>query len=60
MKAVLGGMGIRLVASLTAVLVLIEVFEFHIISLVSSLLVFYFIFMLYELMFFNNKLSLRK
>ncbi len=60
MKAVLGGMGIRLVASLTAVLVLIEVFDFHIVSLVSSLLVFYFVFMLYEIMFYNKKLSLRK
>ncbi len=60
MKAVLGGMGIRLVASLTAVLVLIEVFDFHILSLVSSLLIFYFIFMLYEIMFYNKKLSLRK
>ncbi len=60
MKAVLGGMGIRLVVSLTAVLVLIEVFDFHIVSLVSSLLLFYFIFMLYEILFYNKKLSLRK
>lgn len=60
LKAVLGGMGIRLVASLTAVLVLIEVFDYHIVSLVSSLLVFYFIFMLYEILFYNKKLSLRK
>jgi len=60
MKAVLGGMGIRLVATLTAVLVLIEVFEYHIMSFVSSLLIFYFIFLLYELVYFNKKLSMRK
>lgn len=59
-KAVLGGMGIRLVATLTAVLVLIEVFEYHILSFVSSLLIFYFIFLLYEVLYFNKKLSLRK
>jgi hypothetical protein len=60
LKAVLGGMGIRLVGSLTAVLILIEVYDIHISSFVASLLTLYFIFMLYEIMFFNKKLSLRK
>lgn len=60
MKAVLGGMGVRLVATLTAVLVLVEVFDYHILSFVSSLLIFYFIFLLYEIMYYNKKLSLRK
>lgn len=60
LKAVLGGMGIRLIASLVAVLILIQVYEYHILSLVTSLLIFYFIFMLYEIMFFNKKLSLKK
>jgi hypothetical protein len=60
LKAVLGGMGLRLVGSLTAVLILIEVYDIHISSFVASLLTLYFIFMLYEIMFFNKKLSLRK
>lgn len=60
MKFVLGGIGIRLVLTLGAVLLLIQVFDFHIESLVTSLLFFYFIFMLYELVFYNKKLTLRK
>lgn len=60
LKAVLGGMGVRLVGTLVAVLVLIEVYNYHIVSLVSSLLIFYFIFMLYEILFYNKKLSVRK
>jgi hypothetical protein len=60
LKAVLGGMGIRLVGTLVAVLVLIEVFDFHIVSLVTSLLGFYFLFMLYEIFYYNKILSLRK
>jgi hypothetical protein len=60
LKAVLGGMGIRLVATLTAVLVLVRVFDFHIVSLVSSFLVLYFLFMFPVILVYNRKLSMRK
>lgn len=60
LKAVLGGMGIRLVASLTAVLVLVRVFDFHIVSLVSSFLILYFLFMFPVILVYNKKLSMRK
>jgi hypothetical protein len=60
MKAVLGGMGIRLVATMTAVLILLEVYDYHMISFVSSLLVFYFIFVLYEVLHVNRKVILSK
>jgi len=60
LKAVLGGMGIRLVASLTAVLVLVRVFDFHIVSLVSSFLFLYFLFMFPIILVYNKKLSMRK
>jgi len=60
LKAVLGGMGIRLVVSLTAVLVLVRVFDFHIMSLVSSFLFLYFLFMFPIILVYNKKLSMRK
>lgn len=60
LKAVLGGMGIRLVVSLTAVLVLVRVFDFHIVSLVSSFLFLYFLFMFPIILVYNKKLSMRK
>jgi hypothetical protein len=60
LKAVLGGMGIRLVVSLTAVLILVRVFDFHIVSLVSSFLILYFSFMFPLILMYHKKLSMRE
>jgi F0F1-type ATP synthase assembly protein I len=60
MKAVLGGMGIRLLLTLTLILVLIMVYEIHIPGFIGSLLLFYFVFLLFEVLYFNKKISLRK
>ena len=57
LKAVLGGMGLRMLAMLGALLMLIEVFHFHAAPLVFSLMGFYVLFLILEVMFMQKKLG---
>jgi len=57
LKAVLGGMGIRMLAMLTMLMVLIEVFHFQAVPLVVSLMGYYVLFLILEVMFMQKKLG---
>jgi hypothetical membrane protein len=57
LKAVLGGMGLRMLVMLGALLMLIEVFHFSAAPLVVSLMGFYVLFLVLEVMFMQKKLS---
>ena len=59
LKAVLGGMGIRMLFLLGAMLVLILVFQVHAVALTISLLGFYSIYLILELLFIQKKVMLR-
>ena len=59
LKAVLGGMGVRMAFVLVVLLLFIKVFEFHTAALVSSLLGFYVIFLVLEVVFIQRKLTQR-
>jgi hypothetical protein len=60
LKYVLGGMVIRLLGTVGAVFLLIFVYDYHIMSLVGSLFFFYFLFLIYEIIYYNKKLILKK
>jgi len=57
LKAVLGGMGVRMLAMLAMLVVLIKGFEFQAVPLVVSLMVFYTAFLVLEVLFMQKKLS---
>jgi hypothetical protein len=57
LKAVLGGMGVRMMFMLGTLLILIKVFGFHVVGLVVSLLGFYAIFLVLEVLFIQKKLT---
>jgi hypothetical protein len=57
LRAVLGGTGIRMLAMLCAILALIKVFRFDAVALVVSLMVFYTLFLILEVMFIQKKMS---
>ncbi|GEM_PF-623558 len=57
LKAVLGGMGLRMLGMLTALMVLIEVFHFQAVPLVISLMGYYVLFLILEVMFMQKKLG---
>ena len=57
LKAVLGGMGVRMLAMLSIMLVLIELFRFKAVPLVVSLLGFYSLFLILEVLFIQKKMS---
>ena len=56
LKAVLGGMGIRMLLMLGALLILIKLFGFHAVALTVSLLGFYVIYLIIEVIFIQRKL----
>ena len=60
LKIILGGMVARLILIPTVVVVLIRVFRFHLISLTASLFFSYFLFLIFEILFLNKKLALKK
>ena len=60
LKLILGGMVARLIVTPAVVVVLIRVFGFHLLSLTGSLFFFYFLFLIFEILFLNKKLSLKK
>lgn len=59
LKVVLGGMGVRLVAVATVLVVLIKVFEFQVPALIWSIVFFYVVFLLLEIMFIQKKFGHR-
>ena len=60
LKIILGGMVARLILIPAVVVVLIRVFQFHLISLTASLFCSYFLFLIVEILFLNKKLALKK
>ena len=59
LKAVLGGMGVRLLVMLGCFVVLIEVLRFRVLPLVGSLFSFYLIYLILEVMFIQKKMKKR-
>ncbi len=59
LKAVLGGMGIRMLLMLGAMIVLILVFHMHTVALTVSLLSLYVVYLFLEILFIQKKVLLR-
>jgi hypothetical protein len=59
LKAVLGGMGVRMVAMLGLLVVLLKVFEVHAVALTVSLLTCYVVFLAIEIFFIQKKLLIK-
>ncbi len=59
LKAVLGGMGVRMLFLLGAMLLLILVFHFHSVALIVSLLSFYLVFLVMEILFIQKKVAVK-
>ena len=57
LAAVLGGMGIRIGLLLGSLVVLIKYFEFHTIALVISMLSFYVVYLVLEVLYIQKKVS---
>ena len=57
LKVVLGGMGVRMALMLVALIVLIKVVELHAVALTVSLLSFYLIFLVLEVVFIQKKVT---
>jgi len=60
LKIILGGMVARVILIPAVVVVLIRVFQFHLLSLTGSLFFSYFLFLILEILFLNKKLALKK
>ena len=59
LKTVLGGMGVRMALTLGALLVLIKVVGLHTVALTVSLLGFYLIFLILEVLFIQKKVAIK-
>jgi hypothetical protein len=57
LKAVLGGMGLRMLVMLGTLMMLIEVFHFQAVPLVVSLMGFYILFLILEILFMQKKMN---
>ena len=57
LKAVLGGMGLRMLVMLGALVILIEVFHFQTMPLVFSLMGYYVLFLVLEILFMQKKMN---
>lgn len=57
LKAVIGGMGVRMILMLGALMLLIKMFEFHAVALTVSLLGFYVLYLVLEVMFIQRKVN---
>ena len=58
-KYVLGGMGLRLLAMVGVFLLLIKIFQYHAGALVTSIGVFYVVFLTLEILFIQKKVNIR-
>lgn len=59
MKAVLGGMGVRMCVSAAALVVMISLLHLHVAALIMSLMFFYVINLTIEILFLQKKMDLR-
>ena len=59
LKAVLGGMGLRMVFLLGVLLILIKFAGLHAVALTVSLLSFYFVFLVLEVLFIQKKVTVK-
>ena len=57
-KVVLGGMGIRLFGMAGIILLLLNVFQFHVMALVGSLGIFYVIYLTLEIIYIQKRLGI--
>ncbi len=60
MKGVFIGMGVRLLLLLGIFVILVKVFDTHIIALVTGLLIFYFAMTIFEVIFLNKRIELKR
>lgn len=60
LKGVFLGMGIRMLLLLGIFILLVKVFEFHVIGLVTGLLIFYFAMTIFEVVFLNKRIEIKK
>jgi hypothetical protein len=60
LQGVFLGMGIRMLLLLGVFILLIKVFGFHIIGLVTGLLIFYFTMTIFEVIFLNKRIEIKK
>ena len=59
LKAVLGGMGIRMAVMLGVMVVLIKFFLFHVVALVVSMLGLYMVYLVLEILYIQKKLTIK-
>jgi hypothetical protein len=59
MKAVLGGMGIRMLVSAAVLVAMISLLHMHVAALISSLMFFYIVNLTLEIFFLQKKMELR-
>ncbi|RCK71887.1 MAG: ATP synthase protein I2 [Ignavibacteriae bacterium] len=57
MKVLIGGMSIRLLILIICLLIFISIFNFHIVAFISSLFVFYIIFLIFEIVYIEKRLK---
>ena len=57
LKAVLGGMGIRMAVMLGAMVLLIKLFHVHVVALVVSMLTLYIVYLILEILYIQKKLT---
>ncbi len=55
LKAVLGGIGIRLLFLIVSMVIVIKVLEIHLYSFIITLFIFYTIFLIFEVLFIDKK-----
>jgi ATP synthase I chain len=60
LKGVFIGMGIRLLLLLGIFIVLVKLFEVHIVGLVTGLLIFYFAMTIFEVTFLNKRIEIKR
>lgn len=60
LKGIFIGMGIRLLLLLGIFVILVKVLDIHVIGLVTGLLVFYFAMTIFEVIFLNKRLEIKK
>jgi hypothetical protein len=59
LKAVLGGMGVRMLLSAAALVVMISLMHLHVMALVLSLMLFYIVNLTLEILFLQKKMDMR-
>ncbi len=59
LKAVLGGMGIRMAFMLGVMVILIKFFFFHVVALVVSMLGLYMVYLVLEILYIQKKMTIK-